>query len=299
MNGGASTGTEATSRMTTDASRGTAARSIDDSSTITRVGTPSSAAASSPTHGTKSAIASNEPPQTIAVVGQVRIQRGAGEAAFFFDTGMQLDVDGAPTAYHPPTPQSRFGSPPGLDDLRNAGVPGGPGQPGRWWALAIQPNGFPCIQGPDDPAPGFYVSKTALANRSHRQCDPRHYVDATQVPYVVLPPNVLAVGRARVGDFAAVHNRLNGQTAFAIFADVGPLGRIGEGSVALAQALGIPARGMPIHGGQNHAVCYLIFAGSGNRRPRTAAEIERSGTQLFQAWGGVARLQALFPAPVP
>jgi hypothetical protein len=59
MSDDASMGTEAKSRMTTDASRGTAARSIGDTSAITQAGNPSSVAALSPKEvelGTKALI---------------------------------------------------------------------------------------------------------------------------------------------------------------------------------------------------------------------------------------------------
>jgi hypothetical protein len=239
-------------------------------------------------------------PQTFHIVnsprGPVPIRRATGERTFFFDTQMHIDIDGAPEAYHPPIMGSPTGAPPALDHLRNAGRPGPPGQPGLWWGLAVQPNGFPCVQQVGDPAPGFYVSMTALADRRFRDCDPRRYVDATQIPYVSLPGEVLNAGRARVGDFAAVHNRLSGRTAFAIVADVGPGGRIGEGSMALAQLVHVPvSQGRPMRGGQDHSVTYIIFAGSGNGRPRSLADINRQGAVLFQQWGAIDRIRDLFP----
>ena len=52
----------------------------------------------------------------------VPIGRLAGTSAFFYESGMTIDADGAPNAYHPDNT--------GLDDLANAGAPG------RWEGLA-------------------------------------------------------------------------------------------------------------------------------------------------------------------
>jgi hypothetical protein len=224
--------------------------------------------------------------------GHVSTLRAPGERAFFFDARLVLDVDGAPRAYHPPTPQRPFGSPPALDDLRNAGkLPQKAGDPGQWWGIATLPTGFPCIQGPTDPAPGFFVSMTALGDPSIRnRCNPARYVDATTIPYISLPLEVKRAGGARLGDFAAVYNVSNGKTAYAIYADSGPANRIGEGSVALARALGMPVHGHPVQGGQSSGVVYVVFPGSGNGRPRPLLHIFANGLRLFLQWGGTIRI---------
>ncbi len=227
----------------------------------------------------------------------VPIFRGRGETAFYFNTKMDIDLDGAPDVYHPPTVREASGCPPALDYLGNASNPAnrpvpGPGQPwiqDNWPGIVVQ-NRFPCIQGPQDPAPGFYVSSTALQDRTYPPCDPRCYVDATAVPYIALPPPAYRAGGARVGDFAAVYNRLSGKLSFAIFADVGPSRLIGEGSHALALALGIPGGR---HGGQTHGITYVSFPGSGNRRPRSISDINANGDRLFGAWGGRLRIADL------
>jgi hypothetical protein len=99
-------------------------------------------------------------------------------------------------------------------------------------------------------------------------------------------------GGIRLGDFAVVRNRRNGRVAHAIFADGGPPGKIGEGSIALARALGIPPS--PKNGGTgNKEVAYVVFARSGNGRPRAKAEIDDKAAHLLEAWGGLERLQRL------
>jgi hypothetical protein len=198
----------------------------------------------------------------------IPIGRLAGTSAFFYESGMTIDADGAPNAYHPDNT--------GLDDLANAGAPG------RWEGLAKDADGEPYIQGPDDPFPGYYVSATALADRTKPPNDPTRYVDASRIPFIVLPGGMARQIGARPGDFAAVFNQRNGNSSFAIFGDVGPFDRIGEGSVALAENLGI--RSDARNGGARRGILYLVFPGSGNGRPRTIEEINEEGQKLLQAW---------------
>jgi hypothetical protein len=204
-----------------------------------------------------------------------------GNTAFFFTSGMTIDADGAPNAYHPDNT--------GLDDLSNAGAPG------NWEGLAKDGNGDPFVQGPDDPYPGYYVSATALADRSRAVSDPLRYVDASKIPYVVLPGGMARGLGARTGDFAFVLNQRNNKSSFAIFGDVGPFDRIGEGSVALAENLGI--RSDARNGGTWRGIQYLVFPGSGNGKPRTIEEIGAEGEKLLQSWGGSVRLAACAVAP--
>ncbi len=208
-----------------------------------------------------------------------QVWRVAGEAAFFFEAGMTIDADGAPDAYHPDNT--------GTDHLANAG------RPGNWWALATdtgQSSGRPVVQGPDDPNPGYYVSMTALEDRTKARTDPRRYVNSNVIPFVVLPGGNL--GGARLGDFSVVVNTANDRRAFALFADIGPRTHLGEGSVALAEALGI--RSNPRRGGTASGVRYLVWPGSGNGQPRTVEEIDAAAEALFARWGGPARLDACF-----
>jgi hypothetical protein len=198
----------------------------------------------------------------------IPIGRVPGSQAFFYEAGMTIDADGAPNAYHPDNS--------GLDDLANAGTPG------RWEGLAKNADGEPYIQGPNDPFPGYYVSSTALADRSKAANDPARYVDASKIPFVVLPGMMARQLGARVGDFAVVFNRRNGKISYAIFGDVGPFDRIGEGSMALAENLGI--RSDARNGGARRGIVYLVFPGSGNGTPRTIEEIDAEGQKLVLDW---------------
>jgi hypothetical protein len=185
--------------------------------------------------------------------------------ALVFYAGLAIDADGAPNAYGP---NGR-----GLDALANAG------KPGSWWALATRDDGEPIVQGPSDPAPGFYVSTTALEDRAQPKGSVARYVDSAAIPYVVLPPSKLKEG-ARLGDFAAVVNEASGKIVYAIVADVGREGKLGEGSMALAEALGLPSD--PRRGGTRATLRYVVFTHSGNGKPRSRAEIDREGERLYR-----------------
>jgi hypothetical protein len=199
---------------------------------------------------------------------------------FFYKSGLAIDADGAIRAYHP---DDRHG----LDSLAHAG------HPGNWWALVTdngKPDGRPVVQGKSDPAPGYYVSTTALYDSGNpNPRDPYRYVDATKIPYVVLHPKALKY--ARLGDFATVVNLQNGKISAALVADEStPNLPLGEGSMALAKALGIDPS--PRYGGKDGAIAYLIYPGSGNGGPQPIQEIVARSKQLFKAWGGLDKLKA-------
>ena len=191
---------------------------------------------------------------------------------------MAVDADGAYRAYHP---NNRMG----LDSIEHAG------HPGNWWALATdtgRPGGKPVVQGKNDPAPGYYVSMTALFDPSiASEHNPRRFVDAANIPYVVLPPE--GFKHARLGDFATVVNLRNGKVAGAIVADESaPELPMGEGSMALARALGIDSN--PRTGGVEKGVAYVIFPDSGSGKPRSLDEIVAASQVHFEKWGGLQML---------
>lgn len=217
--------------------------------------------------------------ETFLTVGNVEAWGLPESGGFFFEAGMTIDADGAPDAYHPDDI--------GQDYLANAGYPG------NWWALVTDTgasDGTPVVQGPADPNPGYYISMTALEDTTKALTDTHRYVNSNEVPFFVLPFDQR--GGARLGDLGLVVNRANGQRSYAIFADLGPSGHIGEGSIALAEALGIDSD--PRHGGTGGGVIYLVFPGSGDGKPRTVAEINTETERLFEAWGGMEQLEACF-----
>lgn len=182
-------------------------------------------------------------PALLATINGVAIHRNG--PVIWWESGLAIDADGSPRAYHPHSAT-------GLDHLANAG------RHGNWWGLVTNAKGYPVQQGPDDPAPGYFISTTALEDPGRAEDDPRRYVDAETVPYVVLSPRIKP--HLAVGDFALVINRANGRRAAAIIGDVGPVCGIGEGSIALARALQIPSD--PRTGGASGGILTVAFVHS-------------------------------------
>ncbi len=154
---------------------------------------------------------------------------------------MDVDVDGAPTAYGPKDK-------PTLDYLKNAHYRGRPWAPIVGYLTDDDHPKVPIVQGPHDPAPGYYISQTAYTDKARtEERDVLRYVDASKINYVVLGDEAKKRG-ARLGDFVAVYSTRTRRAVFAIVADDGnPSGD--EGSLHLLQDLGYP-----FHDGKNDAV---------------------------------------------
>ena len=82
-------------------------------------------------------------------------------------------------------------------------------------------------------------------------------------------------------------NMRTGAWSYAIFADVGTFG---EGSIALADNLGIWSDAR--RGGSWGGVFYLVFPGSGNGRPRSVDELNEAAGRALQDWGGTQQLSS-------
>jgi len=187
-----------------------------------------------------------------------------------FAAGMTIDADGAPNAYGP---KNR-----GLDYTTNARNASG------WVALVTNTKGRPVIQR-TGPYRGYYVSTTSLQRENIRDPrNPKKYLDATRIPYIALPADFAREFEITLGDFAAVINNETGRLAYAIYGDVGPKGRVGEGSIALANRLGIPSN--PRHDSIPDGITYLVFPRSGGSAAKsiTLNRINSSGSRLYRTW---------------
>lgn len=99
---------------------------------------------------------------------------------------------------------------------------------------------------------------------------------------------------AEIGDFGVVINLLNNKMAYAVFADYGPRNKIVEGSMALANQLGINPN--PRTGGiQEKNILYLVFpkSGAGQGSIPSLEEINQRGKILFNEWGGMEQVKAV------
>jgi Fungal chitosanase of glycosyl hydrolase group 75 len=195
---------------------------------------------------------------------------------------LAVDADGHPKAYHPD------GSPPGLDYLANAG------SPGNWWGIACDSKGNPYVQSQENVAPGFYVSTTALVAPGFHESHPAKYVDSGLIPFIVLPSKPTFSPKQTLGDLAMVFNNKTGKYSWALYADIGPENQLGEGSMALCDALGINSD--PKKGGEpSEAIAMIYFPGSYVKWPAQLDHLANAAYQLFIDWGGYDSAKALLP----
>lgn len=104
-------------------------------------------------------------------------------------------------------------------------------------------DGYPCQnQNPD--ARDYFVARTTLKRvkpharaPKHDACDPSQFVDASRIPFFVIPENVFR--NISIGDIAIGYARAGAaeRLVFGIVGDTGPIGQIGEGSVAFVGKL--------------------------------------------------------------
>ena len=188
-------------------------------------------------------------------------------------SGAVIDGDGCPRCYSPPGSGL-----PALDYLANAG-----NEQDGWYGLVCI-GGEPVIQ-QCGPCAGYYLSPTALQDRSKTIIDPARYVDSASVPYVSIPPELKARGIA-LGDLAMV--TYCGRQAGAIIADISPRSHYGEISVYCAQLLDIPSS--PKNGGTGKGVGYYLFKKSAASPawPVTVADIQSQAALLYQKTKAVA-----------
>lgn len=87
-------------------------------------------------------------------------------------------------------------------------------------------------------------------------------IDAESVPYVVVPPAIIAgVKPVVLGSLALVTNTKTGKSTKAVVADVGPRRKIGELSCECARRIGL--NGNPNYGGTDEDIIrYEIHAGT-------------------------------------
>ena len=166
-------------------------------------------------------------------------------------TTMSINVDGAPNAYGPP-------GKPSLDFELNAHE--GAKATGRIVGYLTQSDGHtPIVQGPQDPFPGYFISTTAFSDRKNpNDNDPRKYVDASKINYVVRGKLARDNG-AKLGDLVSVRSTKTGKTAFGI---IGDAGNSSGAEGALLQALGYPFTSGKTGGVEKKDIVIRYYPGS-------------------------------------
>jgi hypothetical protein len=185
---------------------------------------------------------------------------------------MKIDVDGAPNAYGPKSKKT-------LDYERNAHE--GAQASGRIVGYLTKKDGYtPELQGRHDPFPGYYISTTGFCDKRNPNLrDPRRYVNASKVNYVVLA-DVAKDGGVALGDFVAVYSKKTRRAVFGIVGDSGNPGGA-EGSLALLRALGYPFKNGK-SGEAEKEIVIRYFPGSNpeHRFFRTQAQINKQARAL-------------------
>jgi hypothetical protein len=248
-----------------------------------------------------------------AETGPIQVFRDPSSKAIAFASQMQVNTDGAPDSYHPDDigithicngvsiGRSCTWKASCLPEFRQAKAEHFKGSTKIcFFAMATDAQGVPIIQGDADPKPGYFVSTTALHQPGENIRAPQAQLDSNTVPFAVIPGNWQTSGNPgpKLGDFGVAYRRSNGKSAFFVVGDTGPRNKLGEGSVALHQALGNDPfvmrygvrRARKNIGGRD--VVYLLF-------PKTAqagqkldtASIDRLADAQLQAFGGIERLK--------
>lgn len=197
--------------------------------------------------------------------------------AWCWESGMAIDADGAARGYAPITSGL-----PALDDLRNAGYPG------KLYGVTCNSAGVPYIQQAGDKRPGYYVPRIPLQDTRYSVRDARRYADSEEVPFIAIPPVLREEGRVQIGDLCAV--RIGALWCGAIVGDIGPRRKIGEGSILLAQVLGIdPFRGKPKRHlvGVDAGVRYRIYPGTASS-PRWPRNDIQQAVRALESGAGVS-----------
>jgi hypothetical protein len=156
----------------------------------------------------------------------------------------------------------------------------------------------PVVQSAGDPLPNeAYVTTTSLTIPGTPERTQRHYVDASQIPYVVLSPAYARAHGLVLGDLVLVYRPRTERYAFGVYGDCCSLG---EASVRLHQDIGndpIVVRGGTRRAkrGIGDAVVFVAFPGRHTNPTVDAAawrdEIRLSGEAALAAWGGLERLR--------
>ncbi len=231
------------------------------------------------------------------------LSRAANSGTYIYTTSHKaVDADGAPNAYHwedlgnhCADDQHR-----GLDCLAHAGYPRT-----DWWKQVL-------VADPEVPSrayrqksgayQGFFVAKTWLEDPSRMATDINRYVDSRVVPYLVFPGARFPIisGTGHRGDLGYALNLANGKSTAFIIADKGggADARLGEGSLALFSALGMPIVNSRTGSGlTDDIILYVVFPNSRSTAkpwPRSQKDISDHVSKLMDQIGGIEAVKSCF-----
>lgn len=158
----------------------------------------------------------------------------------------------------------------------------------------------PIVQKAGDPLPGeAFITTTAIEISEAPEGTQRRYIDATVIPYIVLPQAFRQANNIKDGAVAAVYRPKTGQLAYAVFGDTG--GSLNEASVKLHEELGGSpyAKSSGTVRAKNNItdnVLVVLFPDVASK-PVLDSQKWRDdwiakGRQSFEQWGGLDRVKA-------
>jgi hypothetical protein len=258
-------------------------------------------------------------------IGKVPLYRHQPSGAVVFSSIMHVNPDGAPDAYHPDDigtvhicngirvrstcAQDKPWISDCMADYRKARSEEFSGKtPVCFFAMATR-DGVPLVQGNDDPKPGYFISTTHLKQPGEDVRRPAGQIDSNVIPFAVIPKTWLGKSEPgpRIGDMGIAYRRSTGAVSGFVIADSGPENKIGEGSIALLQALGrdpfimrkgkrraFSGIGFHAEGKQRKPdVVYVMFPGTAETGLTVTQDRVRARTAaLLETLGGVPGLQA-------
>lgn len=174
----------------------------------------------------------------------------------------------------------------------------------RIFGFSKDENNRPIVQKAGDPLPGkAFITETSVPVPDGPVGTQRHWVDANEIPYVVLSSSFVSRYGVKDGDIAVIYRPATRKFAYAVYGDGGDLG---EASVRLHQDIGnnplvnyggvMRAKSGIADKTRNGPVAILtvIFPGK-TTHPTVDAkkwreEIAAKGKAQFEQWGGVRKL---------
>jgi hypothetical protein len=169
----------------------------------------------------------------------------------------------------------------------------------RIFGFLTGPKNVPEIQKAGDPLPGdAYITTTSVAIPGTPDRTQRHWVDATEIPYIVLSSAFTAKFGVKDAGIAVVYRPKTDKFAFAVYGDGG---KLGEASVRLHQDIGskpvVKIKGTDRAKATIDDVTLTVVFPGKVTTPTTdsakwRAEIDATGKKALQDWGGVDRLKA-------
>ncbi|HBT68080.1 MAG TPA: hypothetical protein DEB63_07345 [Agrobacterium sp.] len=235
---------------------------------------------------------------------------------------LKVDADGAPNSYlvngeglsYTCDGVTAVGSTPDTDrngwqkkcrDAWKKAVATGDYSKVRIFGFSKDENNRRIVQKAGDPLPGkAFITETSVSVPDGPAGTQRHWVDANEIPYVVLSGSFVRKYGVKGGDIAVVYRPATKRFAYGVYADGG---KLGEASVRFHQDIGnnpLVNKGGVLRAKSGIAdekrnkdpipVITVVFPGKTSHPTVDAkkwrAEIAAMGKEQFDKWGGIEKL---------